>query len=256
MKRDLVLTAVIALALAVVLVQLGFFDIERLGQSAQNLLRFSRELVPPDLSVSRLALRALLETVQMAFAGTLLGFLLAVPVGVLGTASLFPLALVLPVRFFVAVIRTVPSLLWGLLFVIVVGLGPLAGMLALAFYTLGYLGKLFAEFFEGTDPEVIEAIRGLGASKTQLARFVIWPESANAVLSQLLFLLEYNVRASTILGFVGAGGVGFYIQVYVQTLEYQRLATLLLLILGMVVAMDFLSAWVRRRYLAELPGRR
>ena len=149
-------------------------------------------------------------------------------------------------------VRTVPSLLWGVLFVILVGLGPLAGTLALAFYTSGYLAKLFAEFFEGTDPEVVEAIRGLGASKAQLVRFVLWPESANAVLSQLLFLMEYNVRASAILGFVGAGGIGFYMQVYLQTLEYRRLATLLLLILGMVVLMDLSSAWVRRRYLATM----
>ena len=149
-------------------------------------------------------------------------------------------------------VRTVPSLLWGVLFVILVGLGPLAGTLALAFYTSGYLAKLFAEFFEGTDPEVVEAVRGLGASKAQLARFVLWPESANAVLSQLLFLMEYNVRASAILGFVGAGGIGFYMQVYLQTLEYRRLATLLLLILGMVVLMDLSSAWVRRRYLATM----
>jgi phosphonate transport system permease protein len=78
---------------------------------------------------------------------------------------------------------------------------------------------------------------------------VLWPESANAVLSQLLFLMEYNVRASAILGFVGAGGIGFYMQVYVQTLDYQRLGTLLLLILGMVVLMDVFSAWLRRRYL-------
>ena len=249
MRKDLLLSAVIALLLGLTLGQLGFFDFQRLSRGLQNLLIFSRETVPPDLNIVSLGAKALVETIQMAFAGTLLGFMMALPLGALGTATLFPLAVVIPIRLLVAVVRTVPSLVWGVLFVIFVGLGPLAGTLALAFYTLGYMAKLFAEFFEGTDPEVLEAVKGLGASKAQLARFVLWPESANAVLSQLLFLMEYNVRASAILGFVGAGGIGFYMQVYVQTLEYQRLATLLLLILGMVVLMDVFSAWLRRRYL-------
>jgi len=82
-----------------------------------------------------------------------------------------------------------------------------------------------------------------------LARFAVWPESANAALSQLLFMLEYNVRASSILGFAGAGGIGFYISLYLQVLDYQKLATLLLLILGLTLAMDVASAWVRSRYL-------
>ena len=130
-----------------------------------------------------------------------------------------------------------------------VGLGPLAGTFALAFYTVGYLAKLYAEFFEGVDPEIIEAARGVGANRLHLARFVIWPESANSVLSQLLFMFEYNIRASAILGFVGAGGIGFYMQAYLNTLAYQRLATLLLMILALVLAMDLLSTWVRKRYL-------
>jgi phosphonate transport system permease protein len=249
MRRDLFLAVIVALLLLVTLGQLGFFNLERLSRGLENLLVFSRETVPPDLNVAALGAQALLETIQMAFAGTLLGFIMALPLGALGTATLFPMTVVAPIRLLVAAIRTVPSLVWGVLFVIFIGLGPLAGTLALAFYTLGYMAKLFAEFFEGTDTEVIEAVRGLGASKAQLARFVLWPENANAVLSQVLFLMEYNVRASAILGFVGAGGIGFYMQVYVQTLEYQRLATLLLLILGMVVFMDVLSAWIRRRYL-------
>lgn len=254
MRRDLAVGSVTLALLLVVLAQLGFFDLQRVARGFQNFLRFSQDMVPPDLGLIPLATRALLETIQMAFAGTLLGFFVALPLGFLGAVRLFPYWVVLPVRFLVAAVRTIPSLLWALLFVIVVGLGPLAGTLALAAYTVGYLGKLFAEFFEGTDPEVLEAVRGLGASRVQLARFVLWPECANEVLSQLLFLFEYNVRASTILGFVGAGGIGFYLQVYVQTLEYQRMTTLLLLVLAMVVFMDVASAWARRNYLANAPA--
>ena len=251
MKRELYISSVLALLLLLALGQLGFFDASRLSRGASNLALFARGMVPPDLEILPLAGKALLETVQMAFAGTLLGFLLSLPLGILGTRTLFPRAVVLCVRLLLAVIRTVPSLLWAILLVIIVGLGPLAGTLALAFYTVGYLGKLQAEVFDGVDPEILEAVRGAGAGRLQLARYVIWPESANSILSQLLFMLDYNVRASSILGFVGAGGIGFYMYTYVNSLDYQRLSTLLLLILALVLVMDVASAWLRRRYLLK-----
>ncbi len=249
MRKELLVLLTLLGLLAVSLAQLGFFDAARLERGARNLLEFSRGMVPPDLRILPLAGKALLETLQMAFVGTALGFLLALPLGILGTRILFPRAVVVPTRLLVAGVRTIPSLLWAVLLVIVVGLGPLAGTLALAAYTVGYLGKLYAEFFDGVDPEVIEAVRGAGAKRLHLARFVLWPESANSVLSQLLFMLEYNIRVSSILGFVGAGGIGFYMYVYVNSLEYQRLATLLVVIFLLVLGMDLVSAWLRRRYL-------
>jgi phosphonate transport system permease protein len=248
-RKELFVLLTLLGLLVVSLAQLGFFDVARLERGARNLLEFSRGMVPPDLGILPLAGKALLETLQMAFVGTALGFLLALPLGILGTRILFPRAVVVPTRLLVAGIRTIPSLLWAVLLVIVVGLGPLAGTLALAAYTVGYLGKLYAEFFDGVDPEIIEAVRGAGAKRLHLARFVLWPESANSVLSQLLFMLEYNIRVSSILGFVGAGGIGFYMYVYVNSLEYQRLATLLVVIFLLVLGMDLVSAWLRRRYL-------
>ncbi|MCL6481475.1 MAG: phosphonate ABC transporter, permease protein PhnE [Firmicutes bacterium] len=249
MRKELLVLLTLLGLLAVSLAQLGFFDVVRLERGARNLLEFSRGMVPPDLGILPLAGKALMETLQMAFVGTALGFLLALPLGILGTRILFPRVVVVPTRLLVAGIRTIPSLLWAVLLVIVVGLGPLAGTLALAAYTVGYLGKLYAEFFDGVDPEIIEAVRGAGAKRLHLARFVLWPESANSVLSQLLFMLEYNIRVSSILGFVGAGGIGFYMYVYVNSLEYQRLATLLVVIFLLVLGMDLVSAWLRRRYL-------
>ncbi len=132
---------------------------------------------------------------------------------------------------------------------LLVGLGPLAGTLGIAAYTVGYLAKIYADLFEGTDPEIMEAVRSTGASKLQLVRFVILPEAANAVLAQVLFMLEYNIRASSVLGFVGAGGLGFVIQIYLQSLDYQRLATILLLVLVIVLVMDGVSAWLRKHFL-------
>lgn len=235
--------------LAGLLQGMGFFEAGRLIHGAFNLARFAREMFPPDMGILPTIAGALLETLQMALAGTMLGFLLAFPLGVLGSRTLFPAGVVAGIRLLIAAIRTVPSLLWAVLMVIVVGLGPLAGTLALAFYTVGYLAKLYAELFEHIDPEILEAMRGVGAKRRHLIRFVLWPESANAILSQLLFMLEYNVRASTVLGLVGAGGIGFYMQIYLSTMAYARLTTVLLAVLLLVLAMDALSAWVRRRYL-------
>jgi phosphonate transport system permease protein len=248
-RRDLLVMGGIGVALGVVLGQMGFFEGERMGRGLVNAGRFARDLFPPDASVTPTAVKAMLETVQMAFAGTLLGFLLSLPLGVLGVRFLFPRPVTYPARLLSAWVRTVPALLWAILFVIVVGLGPLAGTLGIALYTVGYLSKLYADLFEGTDPEVVEAVRGVGASRLHLVRFVVFPEGANGVLAQLLFMLEYNIRASAILGFVGAGGIGFLLQAYIQTLEYQRLATVLLLLLGVVLGMEALGGWVRRRFL-------
>lgn len=248
LNYDFIVGAGVLVALGLVLGQLGLFDAQRLLKGAANFSIFAQGIFPPDPSILPTATFALLETIEMAFAGSMLGFFIAVPLGLLGARTLFPAPIVLGIRLLVGIIRTIPSLLWAIIFVIVVGLGPLAGTLALAVYTIGYLAKLYAEFFEGVDPEIIEAVRGAGARSWHVARFVILPESANHVLSQLLFTLEYNVRASAILGFVGAGGIGLYLNVYINTLAYPRVATILLLILGLVLAMDVVSNQIRRRY--------
>lgn len=249
LNRDIFIGIGLLAFMGLALGQLGLFDAQRLFKGAGNLVLFFQGTLPPDYDVMPVALMALLETIEMAVAGSLLGFFFALPLGMLGARSLSPQPVVIVVRFILGGIRTVPSLLWAVMFVVVVGLGPLAGMLALAVYTLGYLAKLYAEFFEGVDPEVMEAVRGVGARTWHLARFVIWPESANSVLSQLLFMLEYNIRASAILGFVGAGGIGFYLNVYINTLAYARVSTILLLILGLVLLMDVISTRVRKRFL-------
>jgi len=207
---------------------------------------FLQDLFPPDLHDVPVLIIAMFETLQIAYVGTFLGFCLAFPVALLATRTLFGPSLTTPVRVLFIMIRTIPALLWALVFVVVFGLGPLAGACATACYTLGHLGKLFYEIFDGVDPEVLEAVGSVGCNRLQLVRFALAPEAANYVLSQLLFIFEYNVRASSIMGFVGAGGIGFYMLGYVQLLQYQRLLTSLLVTLSVVVVIDQLSAAVRR----------
>lgn len=246
--RAVALALLITLALA--LRGVGLLDAGRLSRGAENISVFARDLFPPNLDVLPVVLRAMWETIQIAYVGTALGFLLALPFSLAATPLVVGRPVAAATRLMLAFVRAVPSLLWAIVFVVAVGLGPAAGALGIALYSLGYMGKLFYETFEGVDPEVIEAARGVGANRLQLARFALLPEAANGVIAQLLFMFEYNVRASSIMGLVGAGGIGYYLLGYIQLLQYDNLMTALLVTFVAVVIIDRLSAVARRAVLA------
>lgn len=242
----------LASSVALVLWHAGLFEAGRAARGVRNLGVFLGDMVPPDASgdLLILLLRSLWETVQMAWAGTLLGAALALPLAVLAAASLTPRGVALPVRAALAAVRTIPSILWAVFMVVLVGLGPLAGILALAAYTTGYLGKLFYEALEAVDRETLDAVRATGASRLQVARHAALPDAGNALVSQGIYAFEYNVRASSILGLVGAGGIGFYLLRFLEFFEYTKLATTLLLLFALVLVVDGASRVVRRRFLA------
>lgn len=256
MRRGAVVAAVVGAAFALVLVDLGFFEPGRVGGGLRNLAIFSADLVPPATDADTVAtlVRALAETLEMAFAGTVLGAVLGLPLAILAARPLAGPVVSRVTRVVLAFLRTVPSLLWAIVFVILFGFGPVPGVFGLAFYTLGYVGKLYYEALEGLDPDILEAVRASGATRLQLVRHAALPEAGNALLSHLLYAFEYNVRASSILGFVGAGGVGWYLMRYIALFEYQRLATAVLMLLVVVVAIDGASRAVRRRFLHDTPG--
>lgn len=238
--------------LIVTLGNVGLLDGERLARGIHNLALFAAGLFPPDASTLPALAVAMAETIEIAFAGTALGFALALPLALLACPVLFGPGVTGPVKLFLALVRTVPALFWAIVFVVAVGLGPAAGTLAVALYSLGYLGKLLYETFEGVDPEVVEAVRSVGCSRAQLAWYALLPEAANGIVALLLFMFEYNVRASSIMGFVGAGGIGFYLLGYIQLLRYDLLLSGLLLTLAVVIVIDRLSALVRRNFLVQV----
>jgi phosphonate transport system permease protein len=225
--------------------RMGLLNPLRYGPALARLALFARDLVPPRAEALPTLLPALLETIEIAFAGTLIGFLASVPLAFAAARTLVPAWLSAAARMVIAAVRTLPSVLFGVLFVVAFGLGPAAGTLAVACYTTGYLAKLYAEAFEAVDPEVLEAVRGAGGNRLQLLRYCVVPESANSLVSQLLFMFEYNIRASTIMGFVGAGGIGYYMLGYLQLLQYRNLFTALLLTFVVVMAVDALSVRLR-----------
>lgn len=216
-----------------------------------NLGSLVAEMLPPDLGVASEVAAALAETVQIAFVGTVIGFLLSMPFSALALRNIFPSSLTTAVRSLLGIVRTIPALFWAVLFVIAVGLGPFAGTLAVAVYSFGYLSKLYYEAFEAVDAEVLDALRVTGASRILLVRHAVLPESMNTIVSQLLFMFEYNIRSSAVLGFVGAGGVGFLMVSYIESLRYSSLTTVLVFTLATVIAIDIVSGYVRRRF---LPG--
>lgn len=223
------------------------------ARSFPNAADFVSRMLPPDATESGTLFEALLVTVQMALLGTTFGAVLSLPLGVAAARNLSPRALFWVARGLLNVIRAVPSVVWGLFFVAAVGLGPLAGVFALTFYTTGYLGKFYYETFESLENSAAQALAAGGANRVQVFQYAILPQSLPLLLNYTLFIFEYSIRAATILGVVGAGGIGYYLTVYFGNFEYQKAAMLMLILLGVVLVMDGISAWVRHALVEPAP---
>ncbi len=207
--------------------------------------------IPPEMSVLRVGVRGLLETLYIAYLGTLFGVLLSIPISLLASRNLFPRHLNLLARWILAGLRVLPSILWAVIFVILIGTGPAAGVFAITLYTAGFVGKLEYESFEGLDNEPMEAVSALGATRLQVLRFVVIPQAINALISQSMFMFEYNIRHAAAIGIVGAGGIGYYIMAYLNFHQFDRVVVLLALIFGVVIVVDELSYHMRSFFLGD-----
>jgi phosphonate transport system permease protein len=190
---------------------------------------------------------SLLQTVQMAILGTTVGLALSLPMSVFASRQTSPAVLRVPMRFFLNVIRTVPSIFWALLFVAFLGLGPVAGVFALAAYSTGYLTKFFYEGLEDTDERPVTALRAIGASRLQTFFRAVLPAARPALIGSCLFVFEYNIRAASVLGVVGAGGIGQDLMYYIEWRRFPEAAAGLVLLLVLVVALDAVSQSWRKR---------
>ena len=189
---------------------------------------------------------ATLETVQMALAGTFLALLVAFPVGFLAARNTTPHPFVYRgVRTVLNFLRTIPDLALGLLFVAAVGLGAFAGTLALAIHTATVLGKLLSESVENIDEGVVEAIRATGAGYSQILSFAVLPQILPDLISFTLYRLETNIRAASVLGLIGAGGIGYLMNTSFRTFQYQEAAAIVIVLIALVVLVDYLSSRLR-----------
>ena len=229
-----------------------------LRRAVPNTGDFLQRLWPPDLTWEttearpfspplRLAAAAVAITLQISLLGTALGAIGALFLGMLASENLTPHWLHHPIKVFLALIRSVPIILLALLFVAAIGLGPMPGVLAVAVHSLGMLGKLYAEEFEVTDPGTWEALDSAGANWFQKIRFAVWPQTARQILSLTLFRFEMNLRESAVLGLVGVAGLGLWIENYRRAFDYQSVATMIIVTMLVVLAVDQATFHVRRR---------
>ncbi len=216
-----------------------------------NLAIVLKEMTEVEADLFATALWSMLETIEMAFIGTIVGVVIALPLSMLAARNLNSKWLYVPLRAVLAAARTFPSILWAILFVIMVGLGPFAGVLAIIMYTVGFIAKLQYESIEAVDSDPVEAVNSIGVSKWQLIRHVVIPESAPHLISQILYMFDYNVRQTSILGLVGAGGIGFYIINHIKFFEYGKAAVFMLVVLITVLIIDFVSVKIRDKYIVK-----
>ena len=245
-------------------------DWGRLSGSGENLIIFFQEsLWPPNWSVIEpqaypvctaypifdftcsTAWIGMVETIKIAFVSTVLGTIVSLPIGILAARNLNSKSASYIARFILAAARSLPSIIWAIFFVFLVGFGPLSGVLAMTIYTVGYLGKLQYESIEGMSSIPLEAANSMGLSKLETAVGVVIPEQANHLISQAIFMFEYNVRHGTVIGIVGAGGIGYYINLYLRFLQYDKVIAYLIIIFAVVLLIDFLSIYARSFFSEE-----
>ena len=249
--RNLII-AVVFIAIVAFTYRKTEFDVGALILHADNMGRVILGFSHPDTTELPVIIKLTLETLYIAVLGTTIGAVLAVPLSFFGARNLMrrnPVGTVayFVVRFLMAIIRSIPTLFWGILWVIVIGIGPFPGVLAVATFSVGLISKLFSEAIEATDWGPIEALTATGANPIQVVVHGVIPQVMPYMIANILYSFEVNVHSSTILGVVGAGGIGLLLQEYIGLFEYPKLAMLLIVVILMTSAIDYSSAVIRRR---------
>ena len=222
------------------------FNVTKLIAGLPRMGEFFSRMLPPETSVVQTVIRATSETVQIALCGTFLSAMISLPLGMLAASNLSPRWLHQPVKSSLSLLRGIPLILLALLFVSTVGLGAFPGVLAITVHSTGMLGKFYAEAFESALSGPLEALDSVGSTRLQQVRFGILPQVAPDLVRDTLFRFELNLRESLILGLVGAGGIGLYIQLYARAFQYEKVATLTLVVLIMVWVVEQLTILVRK----------
>ncbi|MDD3517527.1 MAG: phosphonate ABC transporter, permease protein PhnE [Chromatiales bacterium] len=238
--------------LAVILIAahyVGLLDYTTLADGWPAIRTLSGEAVPPDFTNWRQWIGPLLDTLAMSIAGTALAVIFSLFVAFLAARNTTPHPVVYQgARVLLNALRAVPELIMGILFVAAVGFGALPGVLALGLHSIGMVGKFFAEAIEHVDEAPVEAARAAGASPLQVILHGVLPQVLPQFADVSIYRWEYNFRASTVMGMVGAGGIGFELMGSLRIMQYQEVFAILLVILLMVTLVDGLSGVLRKRF--------
>ncbi len=216
--------------------------IEGLGNGAV----FLGEMIPPSFSRWKLLVANLLETVEIAVIASAFGVLFSLPVGLFAARNLMPVWVTWPFRVFIALCRSFHPVIFAILFVKAVGFGPLAGILTLIFASIGFIGKLFAEAIEEISLKPLEALRAAGAPFISVIIYAVLPQVQNRFIGFASYQFDANLRNSTMVGIVGAGGIGGTLFAAFQRFDYDFLAAILISIIALVMVSEFLSLQVKR----------
>jgi phosphonate transport system permease protein len=230
------------------------FSLEKVASSPPRFADFASRAFPPNLDPSVLARLGwkMVETLQIAVAGAVLGVILSLPVALLAARGLIAGGWVnQTIRVTLSFIRAVPDIAWALVFVVAVGLGPFAGMLAIVIDTIGFCGRFFADDMEATDKGPAESLTATGARRIDVVACATIPAAMPAFVSTSLFALEKAVRSSTILGLVGAGGIGIELKVGFDLFDYPTAMTVILMIAAVVIGIEQLSGYARMKIIGD-----
>ncbi|MET0386357.1 MAG: phosphonate ABC transporter, permease protein PhnE [Polyangiales bacterium] len=252
-QRQSIATTLVGLAVVgSALAYAGALDLPRYAEALPTLVTLGRDAIPPSFKRAPEWGKPLLETLAMSIAGTALSVVIALPLGLLAARNVVRQRwLGVPARTLLDGLRSIPELVWGVMFVAAVGFGPLPGALALASHSTGMLGKFFAEIIEHVEPGPGDALRSHGVSSLGVLRFSVLPQVLPRLVDVTFYRWEHNVRAATTLGMVGAGGLGLEIVTAFQLFEYREAAALISVLLGLVTSIGLLGGHIRQRFLSE-----
>ncbi|MFZ6654421.1 phosphonate ABC transporter, permease protein PhnE [Undibacterium sp. TJN19] len=214
-----------------------------------NMLTYAASFFPPDFHEWRIYFQELLVTLQIAVWGTALAVICAVPLGLLSSSNIAPAWICQPVRRLMDAARAINEMVFAMLFVVAVGLGPFAGVLALFVHTTGILSKLFSEAVEAIDPQPVEGIRATGAHALEEIVYGVLPQVMPLWVSFTLYRFESNVRSATVVGMVGAGGIGVILWEVIRAFQYAQTCTVLLMIVVTVSLIDVTSSRLRKLFI-------
>ena len=224
-------------------------DFVRLFGSFGRMIGFAGQMfVTPDWDYVPQLLAKMLETIEMTVLGTAIAIVVSLPLGLLAASNATPHPVIYRVtRDLLSLMRALPELVWALVFVSAVGLGPLPGVMALAFVTVGFMGKFFAESIEVVDHKAVEGVRAHGAGWLQVRLFAMLPQALPDFVGTVMYILDHNLRAAAILGLVGAGGIGYDLVMSMRMFQYDRLLLIALSIYLVVTVLDRASDRLRSR---------
>ncbi len=244
---DLVLWGGIAVVLVASIGPVNLRELPKLVTNSGNLREQLVAFAHPDLGDMPDYVALMWLTVQMALWGTFIAVFIAIPLGLAAARNIAPIWIQQPVRRFLDVLRSLPELVLGLAFVVTIGLGPLTGVLAIAINTGGVLGKLFSEAVETVAPGPVEGVRATGATRLQEIVWGVVPQVAPLWTSYALYRFESNARSATVLGFIGAGGIGQALFNSMNAFEFSQTAAMVIVIVVAVTLIDLLSQAMRSR---------